>query len=204
MEKNAGIFWLGTPEALLRVVEERKGGVRLMTLYSAFSPAHTQEVHTRSLVRPKKQELIAAIQARPYAWSRRYPVESFFVPVWSEQGVKNRYAAVRIFSFSITENAGTAPARIFDQVENAVMSGGLARVADNMLWLGRYMERTEGMLRVIRSVLLRVHSETQLNKVSEMPFFLRAMANLKIISSDLGRLGAPNSQMAETLLNEIL
>lgn len=219
-----------------------------MTLYSAFSPAHSRVVNTRTLAGPKVKELINSIQTAPYAWAGHYPVEPCTVPVWSEQGVKNRYTAVRMFSTAITENAGAAPARIVDQVEAAVMSGGLARVADdpetlvlsgtqgkgqgakdawclsehatgfksmlhrfttpfeihrgsdlpsrvadNMLWLGRYMERTEGMLRVIRSVLMRVHSETQLNKVHEMPFFLRALANLKIISEDLGRPDAPFS-----------
>lgn len=254
--ENADTFWLGIPENLRRVVDEIKSGARSMTLYSAFSPAHSRVVHTRSLAGPKRQELISVIQAAPYAWAGRYPVEPFTVPVWSEQGVKNRYTAVRLFSSSITENTGIAVAKISDQVETAVMSGGLARVADdpealvlsgtrgkgqgakdawclserptefksmlhrfttpfeihrgsdlpsrvadNMLWLGRYMERTEGMLRVIRSVLMRVHSETQLNKVSEMPFFLRAMANLEIISSGLGR---PDASFSVSIIEKEL
>ncbi|MFH1153119.1 MAG: circularly permuted type 2 ATP-grasp protein [Pseudomonadota bacterium] len=57
-----------------------------------------------------------------------------------------------------------------------------SRVADNMLWLGRYMERTEGMLRVIRSVLNRINSETRLDLIGEFPFLLRTMANLEILS----------------------
>ena len=55
-----------------------------------------------------------------------------------------------------------------------------SRVADNMLWLGRYVERTEGMLRVIRSVLGRLNSETRLDIMAEFPFLLRAMAALEI------------------------
>ncbi|WP_035238246.1 circularly permuted type 2 ATP-grasp protein [Desulfobacter vibrioformis] len=254
--ENTDTFWLGTPDTLFRVTEEIKSNTRPMTLYSAFSPAHTRVVHTRSLAGPKKQELIAAIQAAPYAWAGHYPVEPFTVPVWSEQGMKNRYTAVRMFSTAITENAGPGSAKISDQVEAAVMSGGLARVADdpetlvlsgtrgkgqgakdawclserptefksmlhrfttpfeihrgsdlpsrvadNMLWLGRYMERTEGMLRVIRSVLMRVHSETRLDKVSEMPFFFRVMANLKIISSDPGR---PDASFSVRLIEKEL
>ncbi|MBF0303041.1 MAG: circularly permuted type 2 ATP-grasp protein [Desulfamplus sp.] len=58
-----------------------------------------------------------------------------------------------------------------------------SRVADNMLWLGRYVERTEGMLRVIRSVLKRLNSETKLDMIGEFPFLMRIMANLDIISS---------------------
>ncbi len=55
-----------------------------------------------------------------------------------------------------------------------------SRVADNMLWLGRYVERTEGTLRVIRSVLTRLNSETRLDIMAEFPFLLRAMAALGI------------------------
>lgn len=55
-----------------------------------------------------------------------------------------------------------------------------SRVADNMLWLGRYVERTEGMLRVIRSVLTRLNSETRLDIMAEFPFLLRAMSTLEI------------------------
>ncbi|WP_321492202.1 circularly permuted type 2 ATP-grasp protein [uncultured Desulfobacter sp.] len=254
--ENTDTFWLGTPGTQLRVVEEIRSGSRPMTLYSAFSPAHTQVVHTSSLTGPKKQELLAAIQATPYAWAGGYSVNPFTVPVWTEQGVRNRYTAVRMFSSSITDNAPTAPARISDQVETAVMSGGLARVADdpetlvlsgtrgkgqgakdawclserptefksmlhrfttpfeihrgsdlpsrvadNMLWLGRYMERTEGMLRVIRSVLMRVHSEIQLDKVSEMPFFLRVMANLEIVSANFGR---PDASFSVSIIEKEL
>lgn len=253
---NTDTFWLGTPDVRLRVVEEIRNNSRPMTLYSAFSPAHTRVVHTPSLSGLKKQELLNAIQAAPYAWAGHYPVEPFTVPVWSEQGVENRHTAVRMFSTSITENAGTSSVKIVDQVEAAVMSGGLARVADdpetlilsgtrgkgqgakdvwcmserptefksmlhrfttpfeihrgsdlpsrvadNMLWLGRYMERTEGMLRVIRSVLMRVHSETQLDKVREMPFFLRVMANLEIVSSGLGR---PDASFSVSLIEKEL
>jgi uncharacterized circularly permuted ATP-grasp superfamily protein/uncharacterized alpha-E superfamily protein len=58
-----------------------------------------------------------------------------------------------------------------------------SRVADNMLWLGRYVERTEGVLRVLRSVLNRLNSETRLDIIQEFPFLLRIMANLEIVPS---------------------
>ena len=58
-----------------------------------------------------------------------------------------------------------------------------SRVADNMLWLGRYVERTEGVLRVLRSVLNRLNSETRLDIIQEFPFLLRVMASLEIVSA---------------------
>ena len=66
-----------------------------------------------------------------------------------------------------------------------------SRVADNMLWLGRYVERTEGMLRVIRSVLTRLNSETRLDIMEEFPFLLRAMAALEITAPNFSPPVAP-------------
>lgn len=65
-----------------------------------------------------------------------------------------------------------------------------SRVADNMLWLGRYVERTEGMLRVVRSVLNRLNSETGLNLIGEFRFLLRIMERLEIISPGLAESNA--------------
>jgi len=74
-----------------------------------------------------------------------------------------------------------------------------SRVADNMLWLGRYVERTEGMLRVIRSVLTRLNSETRLDIMEEFPFLLRAMAALEITTPTFSPPGdAYSMQIIET------
>ncbi|ACN14492.1 conserved hypothetical protein [Desulforapulum autotrophicum HRM2] len=74
-----------------------------------------------------------------------------------------------------------------------------SRVADNMLWLGRYVERTEGMLRVIRSVLTRLNSETRLDIMEEFPFLLRAMAALEITGAHFSPPGdAYSMQIIET------
>lgn len=76
-----------------------------------------------------------------------------------------------------------------------------SRVADNMLWLGRYVERTEGALRVLRSILNRLNSETRLDIIQEFPFLLRIMANLEIVASSFsGTEAAYNIQIIETEL----
>ncbi|MBF0469324.1 MAG: circularly permuted type 2 ATP-grasp protein, partial [Desulfamplus sp.] len=73
--------------------------------------------------------------------------------------------------------------RFTDAIEINRGSDLPSRVADNMLWLGRYVERTEGMLRVLRSVLIRLNSETRLDQIGEFPFLMRIMANFEIIST---------------------
>ena len=47
-----------------------------------------------------------------------------------------------------------------------------SRVADHLLWLGRYLERAEGLIRLLRSVFRRVSSETRLADIPEFPFLI--------------------------------
>lgn len=47
-----------------------------------------------------------------------------------------------------------------------------SRVADHLLWLGRYLERAEGLVRLLRSVFRRLSGESRLADVPELPFLL--------------------------------
>jgi len=47
-----------------------------------------------------------------------------------------------------------------------------SRVADHLLWLGRYLERAEGLIRLLRSVFRRLSGETRPEDIPEMPFLL--------------------------------
>ena len=51
-----------------------------------------------------------------------------------------------------------------------------SRVADNLYWLGRHVERAEGAVRLLRSILLRLTSEGDPAGVPELPPLLRALA----------------------------
>ncbi len=162
------------------------------------------------------------------------------LPVWRTGGLKNNWAAIRMFSLALVGGSDRQgqEKRLPNNNEICVMPGALtrmsdnpaafqtheekewgskdtwcfsheiveytsmihnftealeihrgsdlpSRVADNMLWLGRYVERTEGMLRVVRSLLTRLNSEIRLDLIEEFPFLLRIMANLEIISPTL-------------------
>jgi uncharacterized circularly permuted ATP-grasp superfamily protein/uncharacterized alpha-E superfamily protein len=50
-----------------------------------------------------------------------------------------------------------------------------SRVADNMFWLGRYVERAEGAVRLLRSVLIRLTDESGLASIMALPALLRAL-----------------------------
>lgn len=49
------------------------------------------------------------------------------------------------------------------------------RVADNLLWLGRYLERAEGLVRILRSVFRRLTGEEKPEDVSELKFLLHIL-----------------------------
>lgn len=50
-----------------------------------------------------------------------------------------------------------------------------SRVADHLLWLGRYLERAEGLVRLLRSVFRRLSGEARLEDIPELPFMLNLL-----------------------------
>ncbi|MGE4560754.1 MAG: circularly permuted type 2 ATP-grasp protein, partial [Desulfobulbus sp.] len=50
-----------------------------------------------------------------------------------------------------------------------------SRVADHMLWLGRYLERAEGLIRLLRSVYRRLASENRPEDIPELGFLLNLL-----------------------------
>ncbi len=52
-----------------------------------------------------------------------------------------------------------------------------SRVADNLFWLGRHVERAEGAARLLRAILTRLTSELGYSNVDEMPALLRCLAD---------------------------
>ncbi|MFT5699155.1 MAG: putative circularly permuted ATP-grasp superfamily protein [Desulforhopalus sp.] len=56
-----------------------------------------------------------------------------------------------------------------------------SRVADNLLWLGRYLERAEGLIRLLRAVYQRLSGEDRLDDIPELPFLLNILRTKNII-----------------------
>jgi len=51
-----------------------------------------------------------------------------------------------------------------------------SRVADNLFWLGRHVERAEGAARLLRPVLVRLTSEAEATSIAELAILLRCLA----------------------------
>ncbi len=52
-----------------------------------------------------------------------------------------------------------------------------SRIADNLFWMGRYVERAEGLFRLLRVVIERMTEQTGYGDVPELPILLRALAH---------------------------
>lgn len=61
-----------------------------------------------------------------------------------------------------------------------------SRVLDNLLWMGRYAERVEGLIRLLRSILVRLTNEAGPGGAAAVPALLRALeATWEIPSTDV-------------------
>ena len=60
-----------------------------------------------------------------------------------------------------------------------------SRVADHLLWLGRYLERAEGLIRLLRSVFKRLAGEASLADIPELPYLLSQLRANNRIPSDV-------------------
>lgn len=56
-----------------------------------------------------------------------------------------------------------------------------SRVADNLLWLGRYLERAEGLIRLLRSVYRRLSGEDRPQDIPELEFLLTILQTKNIL-----------------------
>ena len=71
-----------------------------------------------------------------------------------------------------------------DQVRLTRYNGLLpSRVADNLCWLGRYLERTDFSVRLLRAVLKRMTGEEDPQDVVELPVLFRTLALNGLIDS---------------------
>ncbi len=59
-----------------------------------------------------------------------------------------------------------------------------SRVAEHLFWLGRYTERCESVARLLRTTLMRLAGEDELEELSEMPRLINALAAMGQLEPD--------------------
>ena len=80
-----------------------------------------------------------------------------------------------------------------------------SRVADHLLWLGRYLERAEGLIRLLRSICRRLTSETRPEEIPELDFLLSLLHSASTIPHEAEAPPAAFAQNEiESLVREVL
>jgi uncharacterized circularly permuted ATP-grasp superfamily protein/uncharacterized alpha-E superfamily protein len=78
-----------------------------------------------------------------------------------------------------------------------------SRTADNLFWLGRYMERAEGTARLLRSVIVRLTDDAASGRTQELDVLLRALeVSVELTPGTLA--GGPGAVRLERRLFELL
>ena len=76
-----------------------------------------------------------------------------------------------------------------------------SRVADNLFWLGRYAERTEGLTRLLRGILVRMTELSGLAEAPELPVLLQSLTLMSgsrpgfVGAGAEARLAAPEAEL---------
>jgi uncharacterized alpha-E superfamily protein len=87
-------------------------------------------------------------------------------------------------------------------IELSRVGGDLpSRAADNLFWLGRYIDRVEAIVRLLRGILIRSTEQPGLTEVLEIPSLLRALTNSTRIYP--GILGAGTEARLSALEQEL-
>lgn len=95
-----------------------------------------------------------------------------------------------------------------ERVELSRGGGDLpSRVADNLFWVGRYVERAESIVRLLRGVLVRLTEQTGLDAGTELPCLLRAATHLTrsypgFVGDDPKLLAEPEREVLSLIFNE--
>ncbi len=110
-------------------------------------------------------------------------------PSWHSNLISLESATASKDTWVLAEQATPGPIKLrslFPPVEIARTNMDMpSRVADNMYWLGRYVERAEGQIRVLRVLLQRLNDETHLKEDAELDVLLNWMGQENLIPKTL-------------------
>jgi uncharacterized circularly permuted ATP-grasp superfamily protein/uncharacterized alpha-E superfamily protein len=208
---SVATWWCGQASEQKYVLEH----LDQMVVKPAFGRVSNLPFFGRDMTRDERDDLVEAIQARPFEFVGQEQVSFSTAPAWVNHKVEPRGVVLRAFISSTGDSYTAMPgglARVSSNSGDPVISmqsgGGskdtwilsngspsavtllgasgqpagsreapgelTSRVADNLYWLGRYAERLEGVLRLLRAALSRMTEDTapetpvELSKLIEM------------------------------------
>jgi len=79
-----------------------------------------------------------------------------------------------------------------------------SRVADHLYWLGRHVERAEGTVRLLRSIVLRMTSESDAANLPEVPSLCRALPEVRAASENVaGAVGLATADIEQRIIGAV-
>ncbi|MGD9752489.1 MAG: circularly permuted type 2 ATP-grasp protein [Acidimicrobiia bacterium] len=147
-----------------------------------FDPIDGDAVDGRLLDAGRRRELAARVEARPWAWSARRPLDPSTEVVRTFAVFDGNEVTVMPGGYAIAAGDGATSSDVWvPQAEGSrfidlpVRVAGLAQVdfaislpsraGESMFWLGRHLERAEAIVRLTRTVIDRAEQES----LSELP-----------------------------------
>ncbi len=219
---SVATYWCGGPKELQYVL------ANLDTLFvrNAFAVTAAAPIVASELTSQARQDLVAAIKARPrdYVAQERLPHST--TPIWVNGKWQPWHVAIRCFQLQTSKGVEVLPGALtrLSPTEHVLgrspASGQLAqdcwiasdhpvdmeatllpaadakvllkrsgdelpsRVAEHLFWLGRYAERGEAIARLLRSTLVRLASENELDDLPELPRMIAGLAAIGQIEPD--------------------
>ena len=190
-------IWLGEPGARKQVIAELDSYLIRSAYEATARPGHAQcALSPADLEDASRASLIKELELNGASYVAQKAMPLATAPVWSEQGMKPKPTAIRLFAANTANGVFVMPgglAMVLDQnnsvglvsqtgqssdvwvissepqgphysrwriseEESQVQRVGArlpSRIADNLYWLGRYVERADWTMRVMRNALNR-------------------------------------------------
>jgi uncharacterized circularly permuted ATP-grasp superfamily protein/uncharacterized alpha-E superfamily protein len=238
-------WWCGQEDALAYVLDH----LEELALTPAW-PIHTHEmIFGDPCSRAQRQQYVAELRIRPYAYAAQQPISLSSLPVWNGTGVQPQQTVLRAYVVATANGYQVMPGGLTRVSEinkkpaiamqgdsgskdTWVLSVGPpeafslmpplgqpmrlrrsgydfpSRVLDHLFWMGRYAERVEGLLRILRSMLLRLTDEAGPAGGVALPALLRAMQatwdiSLQSVSEDgqTTALGTPDQTLLAAMFD---
>jgi uncharacterized circularly permuted ATP-grasp superfamily protein/uncharacterized alpha-E superfamily protein len=215
---SVATWWCGQATEQKYVLEH----LDQIVVKSAFGRVSSLPFFGKNLSADERDDLVHAIQARPYEFVGQEQVAYSTAPAWINNKLEPRGVVFRAFVCAAGDSHLVMPGgltRVSTAPGNAVLTmqkgGGskdtwvicddpiahssllssagqpagshraqgelTSRVADNLYWLGRYAERLEGALRLLRATLARMIDDTAPETPEQLTRLIEMLAAMKRI-----------------------
>jgi uncharacterized circularly permuted ATP-grasp superfamily protein/uncharacterized alpha-E superfamily protein len=195
---SAPTWWCGDPASLDHVL----ANLARMVIKPTVGSRRSDSIFGEGLSASARQALGETIRARPCDYvgqdSRHLTIRAFLAATDSSYavmpgGLTRIAASADTLVVSMQKGGGSkdtwvlsdGPVDTFSLLPTTVQpvelsrdAGDLpSRAADNLYWLGRYVDRVESIVRLLRGVLVRATDQTGLSDAPEIPSLLRSLTN---------------------------